>query len=177
MSDPGGSRGGKHDERGLEMCWKREHPGGNNSRRSTSPKCAKRCFEKWLGGASIRRERSDAIRIHDRPDPLRVARTFDNRSLTVACGVGVEQRRSAGGEWRATDRHANRSSRGPLVEMVEVEHPDVYLIFAGAMFGDEVTALQVVWVDSRWPLAVGCELRPRSRHTTGARPARGTRLN
>jgi hypothetical protein len=44
---------------------------------------------------------------------------------------------------------------GPLVEMVEVEHPDVYLIFAGAMFGDEVTALQVVWVDShgRWPWA------------------------
>jgi hypothetical protein len=42
---------------------------------------------------------------------------------------------------------------GPLVEMVEVEHPDVYLIFANAMFGDEVAALQVVWVDSggRWP--------------------------
>ena len=44
---------------------------------------------------------------------------------------------------------------GALVEMVEVEHPDVYLVFAGAMFGDEVTALQVVWVDSRgrWPWA------------------------
>lgn len=42
---------------------------------------------------------------------------------------------------------------GPLVEMVEVEHPDAHLVFADAMFGDEMTALQAVWVDSQghWP--------------------------
>jgi Domain of unknown function (DUF4262) len=46
---------------------------------------------------------------------------------------------------------------GPLVEIVEVEHPDVYLIFADALFGHEVTALQAVWVDSRgrWPWSPG----------------------
>jgi hypothetical protein len=43
---------------------------------------------------------------------------------------------------------------GPVVEMVEVEHPEAHLLCAGAIFG-EVSALQVVWADElgRWPWA------------------------
>jgi hypothetical protein len=43
---------------------------------------------------------------------------------------------------------------GPLVEMVEVEHPDAHLIFAFAILR-EVTATQLVWADrrGRWPWA------------------------
>jgi hypothetical protein len=58
---------------------------------------------------------------------------------------------------------------GSLVEMVEVDHPDVYLILAGAMFGDEVTALQMVWADSRgcWPWSPGFD------HGRGTQPVLG----
>lgn len=35
---------------------------------------------------------------------------------------------------------------GPVVEMVEVEHPEAHLLYAGAIFG-EVSALQAVWAD------------------------------
>jgi hypothetical protein len=36
-----------------------------------------------------------------------------------------------------------------LLEVVEVEHPDVYLAFAIRLGGPELRALQLVWTDSR----------------------------
>lgn len=44
---------------------------------------------------------------------------------------------------------------GPLVETVQVTHPDAHLYCAIAIFGDKVTALQLVWADrrGRWPWA------------------------
>jgi hypothetical protein len=64
---------------------------------------------------------------------------------------------------------------GPLVEMVEVDHPDVHLTFADVMFGDEVTALQVVWVDSRgrWPWAAGFDDGRGTQPVLGVRRATG----
>ena len=40
-----------------------------------------------------------------------------------------------------------------LLEVVEVDHPDVHLRFAVAICGPEVRAVQLVWTDdfSRWP--------------------------
>lgn len=40
-----------------------------------------------------------------------------------------------------------------MLEVVEVEHPDVHLKFACALFGEAVRALQLVWTDDRhrWP--------------------------
>ncbi len=40
-----------------------------------------------------------------------------------------------------------------MLEVVEVEHPDVHLGFAVALFGPEIRALQVVWTDDHrhWP--------------------------
>lgn len=40
-----------------------------------------------------------------------------------------------------------------LIEVVEVEHPDVHLKFASRLFGPRVQALQLVWADDRgrWP--------------------------
>jgi hypothetical protein len=42
---------------------------------------------------------------------------------------------------------------GPLVEFVAVEHPDVHLLTALALYGSQVRGLQVVWADTRggWP--------------------------
>jgi hypothetical protein len=43
--------------------------------------------------------------------------------------------------------------RGPLIEIVEVDHPDAHMGWAVAFGGPEITALQLVWADGsgRWP--------------------------
>jgi hypothetical protein len=44
-----------------------------------------------------------------------------------------------------------------LIEVVEVEHPDVHLKFAVRLFGSRFRALQLVWADDRgrWPWDAG----------------------
>jgi hypothetical protein len=44
-------------------------------------------------------------------------------------------------------------SAGPLIEIVEMSHPDAHLNFAVAFGGTEIRALQLVWADGRgrWP--------------------------
>ena len=46
---------------------------------------------------------------------------------------------------------------GPLVEVVEVEHPDAHMDCAVAFYGSKLRALQLVWADARgrWPWARG----------------------
>ena len=46
---------------------------------------------------------------------------------------------------------------GPLIEIVEVQHPDAHMDWAVAFGGPELRALQLVWADDRgcWPWAVG----------------------
>jgi hypothetical protein len=46
---------------------------------------------------------------------------------------------------------------GPLLEIVEVDHPDAHLNFAVALGGRDIRALQLVWSDDRgrWPWAAG----------------------
>ena len=53
---------------------------------------------------------------------------------------------------------------GPLVEIVEVNHPDAHMNLAVAFGGPDVRALQLVWADGRgrWPWAPGfCDGRTR----------------
>jgi hypothetical protein len=42
---------------------------------------------------------------------------------------------------------------GPMIEVVEVDHPDAHMGWAVAFGGLEITALQLVWADGRgrWP--------------------------
>lgn len=44
-----------------------------------------------------------------------------------------------------------------LLEVVEVDHPEVHLKFAAALFGPQIRALQLVWTDDpgRWPWDTG----------------------
>ena len=46
---------------------------------------------------------------------------------------------------------------GPLLEIVEVDHPDAHMNFAVALGGPDIRALQLVWADERgrWPWAAG----------------------
>lgn len=61
---------------------------------------------------------------------------------------------------------------GPLIEIVEVEHPDAHLNFAVAFFGSETRALQLVWADQRgrWPWAADFD------NGRGTQPVLGVRV-
>jgi Domain of unknown function (DUF4262) len=53
---------------------------------------------------------------------------------------------------------------GPLIEIVEVDHPDAHMSWAVAFGGPEIRAMQLVWADGRgrWPWAPGfCDGRTR----------------
>jgi hypothetical protein len=53
---------------------------------------------------------------------------------------------------------------GPLIEIVEMGHPDAHLKFAVAFGGPEIRALQLVWADGRgrWPWSAAfCDGRRR----------------
>ena len=53
---------------------------------------------------------------------------------------------------------------GPLIEIVEMKHPDAHLKFAVAFGGPETRALQLVWADGRgrWPWSAAfCDGRRR----------------
>jgi Domain of unknown function (DUF4262) len=60
---------------------------------------------------------------------------------------------------------------GPLVEFVEVDHPEIHLAMARALYGPAVRALQVVWADDRdhWPWDEGFRSR------RGGQPVLGRR--
>lgn len=73
---------------------------------------------------------------------------------------------------------------GPLVEFVAVEHPDVHLLTAVALYGSQVRGLQVVWADTRggWPWERGFRGRRGGQPVLGPRtrsaprpPRRGAR--
>ena len=60
---------------------------------------------------------------------------------------------------------------GPVVEFVQVTHPEVHLLRAVDLYGPSVRALQVVWADDRghWPWQV------RFRGGRGGQPVLGPR--
>jgi hypothetical protein len=62
---------------------------------------------------------------------------------------------------------------GPLVEFVPVEHPDVHLLTALALYGPHVRGLQVVWADDLggWPWERGFRGRRGGQPVLGPRGA------
>jgi hypothetical protein len=60
-----------------------------------------------------------------------------------------------------------------LLEVVEVEHPDVHLTFAVGLVGPHVRALQLVWADARgrWPWDAGWGSGRRRQPVLGVRSA------
>ena len=66
-----------------------------------------------------------------------------------------------------------RLDGGPLVEVVQLEHPDAHLFTAVALRGPDITALQLVWADDRgrWPWERG------HRGGRGGQPVLGPRCS
>ena len=62
---------------------------------------------------------------------------------------------------------------GPLVEVVQLEHPDAHLFTAVALRGPDIAALQLVWADDRgrWPWERG------HRGGRGGQPVLGPRCS
>ncbi len=62
-----------------------------------------------------------------------------------------------------------------LIEVVEVEHPDVHLKFAIALCGPQIRALQLVWADDRgrWPWEPGWGYGRRRQPVLGVRTPLG----
>lgn len=153
------------------MCWKCDHPGG-----TTEEYLAELRQTMLERGWAVQYVESDRM-------PFAYTIGLTRYGLPELLVTGVAPRRAAR-MLNTLGRRAVSGERpvpgmqialpaGALVEMVEVEHPDVYLIFAGAMFGDEVTALQVVWVDSRgrWPWAANFDDGRGTQAVLGARAA------
>jgi Domain of unknown function (DUF4262) len=85
--------------------------------------------------------------------------------------------RSAGCAHEApTPGERTRLADGPLVEWVAVQHPDVHLLTAMALFGPTVRGLQMVWADDRdqWPWERGFRGRRGGQPVLGPRKARGS---
>ena len=61
----------------------------------------------------------------------------------------------------------------PIIEIVEVEHPDAHMDWAIAFGGPDVRALQLVWADDcgRWPWALGFDGGPTRQPVLGVRAA------
>ena len=64
---------------------------------------------------------------------------------------------------------------GTRLELVDVEHPDAHMGMAIAIEGPDITAVQLVWADSRgrWPWAPGFDDGNRHQPVLGARTQTG----
>ena len=94
------------------------------------------------------------IGLHDRGLPeLLVTGLSPERAARLLNDVAA-----AAVEGRALETGAHIAvGSGPLLEIVEVEHPDAHMSFAVALGGPDLRALQLVWADDRgrWPWASG----------------------
>ena len=155
------------------MCWKCDHPG-----KTTEEYLAEMHETMLVHGWAVQYVESDrtpfaytiGLTRYGLPELL-VTGVSPGRAVRMLNTVG---RRAVGGD-QPTPGMQITLPAGPLVEMVEVEHPDAHLIFAVAILGDEVTSLQVVWADSRgrWPWSPGFNNGRGIQPVLGLRAARG----
>lgn len=84
--------------------------------------------------------------------PQRATRLLNAVARDAVCGKSL-----------APGQHI-RVASGPLMEIVEMTHPDAHLNFAVALGGPDIRGLQLVWADGRgrWPWSVAfCDGRRR----------------
>src|SRR6476646_10038282 len=121
-----------------------------------------------MGGAGCR-GRSTPFCLHDRITRPRSAGIVGHGPIAGAGGTRVDGATVGG---RVLDPGAHIAvGAGPLLEIVEVEHPDAHMNFAVALGGPDVRALQLVWADDRgrWPWAANWGNRRRRQPVLGVR--------
>jgi len=99
---------------------------------------------------SDRRPYAYTIGLHDWDVPeLLMTGVSPQRALRL---LDIVARRLVGGDVFAPGQQTSLPD-GPLIEIVEVDHPDAHMGWAVAVGGPEIRALQLVWADGRgrWP--------------------------
>ena len=137
------------------MCWQCDNPNGTTDEYLDELRATIR-VQGWAvqGVEDDRRPYAYTIGLHDRGLPeLLVTGLSPQRAarlLNEFAGAAV------GGRVLKPGAHIPVGD-GPLLEIVEVDHPDAHMNFAVALGGPAIRALQLVWTDDRgrWPWAAG----------------------
>lgn len=137
------------------MCWQCDNPNGTTEEYLDELRATIRIYG-WAvqGVEDDRRPYSYTVGLHDRGLPeLLVTGLPPERAAGVLNDVAAA---AVAGRVFEPGAHVAVGD-GPLLEIVEVDHPDAHLNFALAVGGADIRALQLVWADhlGRWPWAAG----------------------
>lgn len=139
------------------MCWMCDHPG--SSQLDYFDRLRATISEYGWAVQGVERDGPHppwaytiGLTEHDRPELVVTGRRLDaaTRLLNQVASHVLHAQPPVPGEripWRG----------GPLMEIVELPHPDAHLEFAVAFYGDRLRALQLVCADDRghWPWDAG----------------------
>jgi hypothetical protein len=137
------------------MCWQCDNPNGTTEEYLDDLR-ASIATHGWVvqGVEDDRLPFAYTIGLHDRGLPeLLVTGLSQESAARVLNDVAVA---AVGGRVFTPGAHIAVGD-GPLLEIVEVNHPDAHLNFAVALGGPDIRALQLVWADDRgrWPWGAG----------------------
>jgi hypothetical protein len=133
------------------MCWMCDHPG--STQEDYLDEVRAKVLKRGWAVQYVESDRTPyayTIGLHDHGLPeLLVTGVSPQRALRLLNSVARDA--LAGTVFRPGEYIALQS--GPLMEVVEVQHPDAHLNAAVAFYGNEMRALQLVWADGqgRWP--------------------------
>ena len=139
------------------MCWKCENPDGTEEEYLDDLREMMRDHHGWQVQfvEHDRRPFAYTVGLHNRGLPELLITGLNahvsNRVLKSIGHMIVDD-----GTYLAPAMHIDYEDRF-LMEVVEVDHPDVHLKYAVRICGPEVRALQLVWADDRgrWPWEAG----------------------
>jgi hypothetical protein len=154
------------------MCWQCDNPNGTTEEYLDELRASIR-MHGWViqGVDDDRLPFAYTIGLHDRGLPeLLVTGLSQEDAARVLNDVALA---AVGGRVFEPGAHIAVGD-GPLLEIVEVDHPDAHLNFAVALGGSDVRALQLVWADDRgrWPWAAGWGPGQRRQPVLGVRARR-----
>jgi hypothetical protein len=143
--------GPNYDRKKGVMCWLCDHPGAtlDDYYDVLHAKIRKNGWAVQYV-ESDRRPFAYTIGLHDWDVPeLLMTGVSPQRALRL---LDMVARRFVSGDVLAPGQQISLPA-GPLIEAVEVDHPDAHMGWAVAFGGPEIRALQLVWADGRgrWP--------------------------
>ena len=137
------------------MCWLCDHPGA--TQQDYFDLLRTKIVEYGWAVQFVESDRTPyayTVGLHDRGLPeLLVTGLATQRAARLLNSMA---RHTVRGDRLTPGRQISVPSE-PLIEIVEVDHPDAHMGWAMAFGGPEVRALQLVWADrrGRWPWAAG----------------------
>jgi Domain of unknown function (DUF4262) len=139
------------------MCWQCDNPNGTTEEYLDELREMMRDHHGWAVQFVEHDKRPFAytVGLHDRGLPELLI-TGLNAQIATRVPNSIAHMIVDDGTLLAPAMHIDYQDRF-LIEVVEVEHPDVHLKFAVKICGPDVRALQLVWADDRgrWPWEAG----------------------